>query len=145
LNSEASIILPFLLLAVAGISRRSVAVWAAYAGIWVTVTLGLHLALGEGGATSSFAPLWRDNLRHLPIALVNIGLFLGPLWIAALVGLRRAPLAARRTAWLIPPFVAAVGIWGYWWDVRLLMSLYPLLVPLVLSALFSPSGSREDF
>ena len=103
LNSEASVILPALYLAVVGIRRSSVAMAGRYAVVWLIVTLGLRLVLGGVDGTLAIREVWHENLRHLPIAAVNVSLFLGPLWIAALFGLRRAPAPARRAAWLVLP------------------------------------------
>jgi len=139
LNSEASVILPALYLAVVGIRRSSLAMAGRYAAVWLIVTLGLRLALGGTDGTLPMREVWQENLRHLPIAVVNVWLFLGPLWIAAVFGLRRAPAPAVRAAWLVPPYFLAVAMWGYWSDVRLLLGLYPLLAPLVLAAIFQPA------
>ena len=138
LNSEAAIILPLLYIAVLGVSRASVLTAIGYAVIWGAVTLTLRLALGESPSVWTVREIWRENMAHLPTAFVNVALFLGPLWVVAAVGWRRAPGPIRRTAWLTAPYVAAVGVWGFWWDVRLLLGLYPLLMPLVLSAVFAP-------
>ncbi len=143
LNSEASVILPVLYLAVVGIRRSSVAMAGRYAAVWLIVTLGLRLVLGGLDGTLAIREVWQENLRHLPIAAVNVSLFLGPLWIAALFGLRRTPAPARRAAWLVLPYLAAVAMWGYWSDVRLLLGLYPLLAPLVLAAVFEPTDDGD--
>jgi len=142
LNSEASVILPALYLAVVGIRRSSVtsAVW--YAAVWLTVTIGLRLLLGGADGIGATRDLWRENLQHLPLAAINVSLYLGPLWIAALIGLRRAPAPARRAAWLVPPSLLAVAIWGHWTDVRLLLGVYPLLAPLVVAAIFEPTRAH---
>lgn len=142
LNSEASVVIPFLYLAVAKVNRASVIAALAYACIWGVMTLAIHLVLG-GNNTTTLGQIWRENVQHLATASINIALFLGPLWIIALVGLRSAPAAARRAAWLIAPYLAAVGAWGSWQDIRLLLGLYPLAAPLVLSALFEPRPDTD--
>ena len=136
LNSEASAILPALYVAVVGIRRSSVAIAGGYAAIWLAVTLALRLLLGWTDGTQTLRDVWQANVQHLPIAAVNVSLFLGPLWVAALFGLRRVPAPARRAAWLVPLYLLAVAMWGYWSDVRLLLGVYPLLAPLVLAAVF---------
>ena len=142
LNSWVSILLPFLFLAVTGVSRASIGMSAIQFAVWVTVTLGLRALVGVGEPSMTLEQIWRENLSHVPIALVNGWLFLGPLWILAGLGLRHAPAEIRRTATLIPLYFAAVSIFGFWWDVRLLFGLYPLLLPLILSALFAPRETR---
>ena len=138
LNSEAGMMLPPLYLAVVGVRRSSLAIAGGYAAIWLVVALGVRALLGGLDGTT-LHDVWQENLQRLPIAAVNLSLFLGPLWIAALVGLRRSPAPARRAAWLVPPYVLAVALWGSWSDVRLLLPLYPLLAPLVLAAVFEPA------
>lgn len=142
LNSEASVIVPALYLAVVGIRRSSMTMAGWYAAVWLTVTLGLRLLFGGVDGVVTVGDVWRENLQHLPLAAVNVSLYLGPLWIAALIGLRRAPAPARRAAWLVPPSLLAVAIWGHWTDVRLLLGVYPLLAPLVLAAIFEPRRTQ---
>lgn len=142
LNSEVSVILPALYLAVVGIRRSSVGMAAGYAAICLTATLGLRLLIGGIDAAPTLRDMWHENLQHLPIASVNVSLFLGPLWVAALIGLRRSPAPARRAAWLVPPYLLAVAMWGYWSDVRLLLGVYPLLAPLALAAIFQPADEE---
>ena len=139
LNSEAGMLLPPLYLAVVGVRRSSVAIAGRYAAIWLAVTLVVRVLLGGFDGTT-MRDVWQQNLQHLPIAAVNVSLFLGPLWLAALIGLRRSPAPAGRAAWLVPPYLLAVAMWGYWSDVRLLLPLYPLLAPLVLAAVFEPAN-----
>ncbi len=136
LNSEFSVILPAVYLAVAGVRRSSLASAGAYAALWLIVTLGVRLLVGDGASMLPTHVVWQENLQRVPIALVNVSLFLGPLWIVALIGLRRSPAATRRAAWLVPPYLLAIAAWGDWSDVRLLLGLYPLLAPLVLAAVF---------
>jgi hypothetical protein len=139
LNSEASVILPALYLAVVGINRSSLAIASGYAAVWLTVMLGVRMLAGGIDGVLPMPDVWHENFRHLPIAAVNVSLFLGPLWIAALIGLRRAPVPAGRAAWLVPPYLLAAAMWGDWRDVRLLLGVYPLLMPLVLAAVFDPA------
>lgn len=77
-------------------------------------------------------------MSQLWLAAFNITLLLGVFWIFALFGVLRAPAFVRRSALVIPAYLATVAIWGIWWEVRLLMPLYPLLLPLALSYLFEP-------
>jgi len=139
LNSEASAILPAVYLAVVGIRRSSVAMASAYAAVWLIATLGVRLLVGDVASMVPTPVVWQEHLQRLPIALVNLSLFLGPLWIAAVIGLRRSPAATRRAAWLVPPYLLAMAAWGDWSDVRLLLGLYPLVAPLVLTALLEPA------
>jgi hypothetical protein len=93
LNSEASVILPALYLAVVGIRRSSLAMAGRYAVVWLTVTLGLRLVLGGVDGTLAIREVWHENLRHLPIAAVNVSLLRAALDCRT-VRLRRAPAPA---------------------------------------------------
>ena len=138
-NSEAAALLPLVYLAVRGVSKSSLPATGALSGIWFVVFLATRSIAGASPSSVSAAELWSENLAHLPTAALNVALFIGPLWLLAAAGVRRAPQAIQRASWLIPIYTIALAITGLWWDVRLLMPLYPILVPLVLSAMFTPS------
>ena len=130
LNSEASILLPAIALAVPGQERKDGVVLLA---LWLTVSAILRLGVG-GSAWPS--PTIDANLAHLPTVVINLALFLGPASILMVTGFRRAPLFAQRAFLAATPLLIAVAVFGYWWDVRLLTPLYPLAAPLILSAIF---------
>jgi hypothetical protein len=138
LNSEIAVGLPLIYCAVRGVSPSSLKTTIGYLAIWVVVWALLGSIVGSGQSSTTIGQLWRENLSHLPTTLINLALFVGPLWFLAGRGVSRAPDVARRLAWLIPVYLTAIGVCGLWWDVRLLMPLYPLLIPLILAALFSP-------
>jgi hypothetical protein len=132
LNSEASILLPLIALTVPGQERRD---GAALIALWFVVTAILRL--GVGGFTWPSSSI-DANLAHLPSTAVNLALFLGPAALLIVTGFRRAPLFTQRAFLAAMPLVIAVGVFGYWWDIRLLTPLYPLSAPLILSAIFEP-------
>ena len=132
LNSEASVVLPLLALVNWKRDNRAAVVLIA----WIAVTAIVRFGIG---GLDWPAPAMGDNLDHLPTAVINIGLFFGPAWLLALTGLRHTPSFARRSLVAAIPLIVAIAIFGSWWDVRLLSSLYPLAVPLILSALFEPA------
>ncbi len=138
LNSEAGALIPLMYVAVRGVSVLALRTTAAYLTIWLVTSIGIRLAVGGSAAAATAAELLRENLSHVEVSAVNVALFLGPLWLLAGLGLKHAPAPIRHAAWLIPLYVGGVAVAGVWWDVRLLMGLYPLLMPLVLSALFMP-------
>ena len=135
LNSEASVVLPLLAL----VTRKRENRGAVVLMLWIAVTLLVRIGIG-GFAWP--APAMVENLAHLPTAAINIGLFLGPALLLALTGLRHTPSFARRSLLAAVPLIVAIAVFGSWWDVRLLTSLYPLTMPLVLSALFEPARSQ---
>jgi hypothetical protein len=77
-----------------------------------------------------------QNLAHLPSTAINLGLFMGPASLLTIAGFSRAPLFARRALIASTPLLVAVALFGYWWDTRLLMPLYPVLTPIILAAMF---------
>lgn len=133
LNSEASIVLPLLALVTRNRENRGAVVVV----LWIAVTALVRAGIG-GFAWP--APAIGENLAQLPTAAINIGLLFGPAWLLALIGSRHAPSFARRSLAAALPLIIAITIFGSWWDVRLLAWLYPLTVPLVLSAVFEPAA-----
>jgi hypothetical protein len=75
--------------------------------------------------------------------VLSTALFVGPLAVLALVGLRRAPIFLRRCALILPPFVIAVILYAKWWEVRTYMTMYPVLASLAMYA-FAGNGDRLD-
>jgi hypothetical protein len=142
LNSEAAAFLPLVHLAVRGVSQQSLKATIGLGAIWVAVFVGVRLFAGLTETPGTAGDLWRENLAHLPTTLINVALFVGPLWVLAASGVSGAPASIRRASWLIPIYLGAVAVAGVWWDVRLLMGLYPILIPLVLSALFAPRSTK---
>jgi hypothetical protein len=136
LNSEASILVPLIALVVPGHERRDGVMLLA---LWFVVTAALRLAVGGFEWPS---PSIDANLAHLPSTAINLALFLGPAALLIVTGFRRAPLFAQRAFLAAAPLLIAVGLFGYWWDVRLLTPLYPLVAPLILSAIFVPDESE---
>jgi hypothetical protein len=118
---------------------------AAYAAIWVTVFIGVRLYAGDGGRYWTIDKIFMSNLTQPWEAIFNIAALLGALWWFAAAGVRRAPPFTRRVAIVIPAYLAVVGVWGIWREVRLLLPMVPLLLPLALSFLFhTPSGALND-
>jgi hypothetical protein len=95
---------------------------------------GLRLVRGSAEPVDELADVIRRNLErnNLIAAAMGIPLLLGVGWIYAPLGLRAAPCFLRRIARVVPLYLAAFAIWGWWREVRILTSLYPVLVPLVL-------------
>lgn len=108
-----------------------------YGGIWV-LCYGLMRLVG-GDADRYWTPelVWRTNMSQPQLAAFNISLLLGVFWLFAALGWKHAPPFVRRTALVAPPYLVTVAIWGIWWEVRLLMPLYPILFALALSYLYA--------
>jgi hypothetical protein len=106
--------------------------------VWAVLYFGIRLVQGSAPHTTTVADLFARNITAggLSFAAVNVILFLGGFWIFAVLGFRHAPRIIRRIAWLIPLYLITILVWGVWKEVRLLMPLYPILVPMGLSFVF---------
>jgi len=106
--------------------------------IWAAVFWGLRYSLGSTSHIVTIEGLLARNTTKgsLFFTFVNGSLFLGGLWVFALLGFRYAPGFIKRVALIVPLYLLTVAVWGVWYEVRLLMPLYPVLVPLGLSYLY---------
>jgi hypothetical protein len=99
------------------------------------IFLELRLVRGSAEAVDALPDVISRNLErnNLIAAAMGIPLLLGFGWIFAVMGVRSAPCFLRRVARVVPFYLIAFAIWGWWREVRILTSLYPVLVPLVLA------------
>jgi hypothetical protein len=140
LNSEAMFLLPALFLVTRPFTRDRLVAAVGYLTIGIAVTIAVRLATGTPMLPSVGGDVLNASLRNLPSLAVNLALFLGPVWLLIPVGWQRTPAFARSAFLALPLYLIAIGLFGYWWDVRNLMPLYPLLLPPALAALFVPRG-----
>ena len=115
-----------------GAGRTRVFVWAlATLSIWALVFLGLRFFLAGAAPYSGPLEFWKANTQPgiLVRAIVQVGLFGGVLWLFAPAGLRRSPRFVRRSALAAPLYLAGVLLFGVWYEVRLLLPLYPIFLP----------------
>lgn len=70
------------------------------------------------------------------LAAANLTMLFGVCWLFAVLGWSRAPSFIRRAAIIIPFYLATIAVFGIWWEVRLVMPLYPILFALALSYLY---------
>jgi hypothetical protein len=89
---------------------------------------------GLGGAVLSSPLQWVRN------SYAHTWLLFGPLWIYAFVGWRRKPLFLRAASLMIPIFIAAHLLTGILDEVRQLVPLGVILVPM---ALWDFAGGRD--
>ena len=106
-----------------------------YGGLWLATYVGIRVARGDTTNIHSLATLFSGNTKpeNLQQALINTALFLGAFWIFAVAGWRRSPSFVRRVSFVIPCYLLTVAAWGVWTEVRLLISLYALVLPMGLS------------
>ena len=148
LNRETAILIPIAFLATldvkgllsSGPARdlRPILLFGGLCAIWAVGFFGLRELRGPAAGVEPVHDLFARNITraNLLLAFRNGGMFLGGFWVFAALGLRCAPAFIRRSVLLIPLYVAAISVWGVWYEVRLLMPLYPLLIPLGLSFLY---------
>jgi len=106
-----------------------------YFAVWGIIFGGLRYSLGSTAPAHTVRELWIFNtkLGALVKAGINNILFLGFFWIFAILGFRYAPVFIRRVTFILPFYLFVILIYGVWFEVRLLMPLYPILVSLGLS------------
>jgi hypothetical protein len=145
LNRETGVLIPIALLIDARhdfprpTRRLSIAI-AAIAGSLV-IFGALRWWRGPAAPVVTIADVWRMNTSRegLRTAIPAVVLFLGGTgWLLAILGFGRAPRFVKRTTALLAVYLPAYLIFGYWYEVRLLMPLYPVLLPLALSSLYQP-------
>ena len=137
LNSDAAVLLP-----AAAVANAAHAGWrlvTASTMTWALITLALHLTTGDYWPPWT----WSENLRHLGATAVNLALFMGGAILMAIAGWRHAPAFARRSLAASGVFLSAFAAFGYWWDMHVLIPIYPLLVPLLLSAVWRPGPASR--
>lgn len=138
LNRETAVFIVLLYFVVRVRDRQSALWGAAYAAIWLSIYVGLQWFVAATPTPPPLEEIWRMNTRReqLGLTAVNVALLFGPLLPFAALGYTHAPEFVRRSAIVIGPYLATIALYGLWWEVRLLMPLYPLVVPLALSYVF---------
>ncbi|MDQ6675544.1 MAG: hypothetical protein M3069_33245 [Chloroflexota bacterium] len=154
LNRETGIFLPLALLLASldarhpfdvAALRRAVArrePWLAFGFVVMSAAVfaGLRLLRGSAAQVDALSDVFTRNLEpdNLTAGAMVLILFLGFGWIFAVSGWRRAPLFIRGVGRVVPVYLAAFAIWGWWREVRILTTLYPILMPLVLAYCYQP-------
>ena len=120
--------------------------FALLSALWAAVFFGLRYVLGSAPPVETIGGLFARNM--IPGALIRTalraGLIFGAFWVFAIAGFRRAPAFAKRVAFIVPLYLCAIILWGVWGEVRLLMPLYPVVIPLALSFVFRDSGAAAS-
>jgi hypothetical protein len=137
-NRETAVFLVPLYLVTSDWSRQAWIRTAAYGAIWAAIFLGVRAVGGDAERYWTMDLVFRTNMAQPQLALANLTMLLGVFPLLAMLGWSRAPAFVRRSALIIPPYVVTVAVWGIWWEVRLLMPIYPILFALALSYLYEP-------
>jgi hypothetical protein len=153
LNRETAVFIPLAFLATSvetgnlpERTRSNLKVIFLFAGlvfVWLAIVGSLRYLRGSAPPVQTIAGLLKANLagENLARAALNWCLFLGAFWVFAILGFRSAPPFLRRLALIIPVYIVTIALWGVWYEVRLLMPLYPVLIPLGLSFIYADSVS----
>jgi hypothetical protein len=145
LNRETAIFIVALFCVVWPLTKARASIAAAYGAVWLAVFFGLRWLIGDGQPRYwTLDSIWLGNTHEwsqIAISLVAVALLYGAFWLFAVLGFARAPAFVRRSAIIVPPYIATVAAWGVWTEVRLLQPLYPIIIPLGLSYLFAPRDS----
>jgi len=114
--------------------RRETYISFAFVLLSTMIFGGLRLVRGSADPVDELGNVIIRNIqRNNVIAAASAApLVLGFGWVYAALGYRRAPTFLRGVARVVPFYLAAFAIWGWWREVRILTTLYPVLVPLVL-------------
>ncbi len=118
--------------------RQTMLLFAGYCAIWAVIFFGLRAFLDGAQPVITLPEVFSRNTAPAVIlrAIMRAGLLFGAFWVFAAVGFRHAPGFVKRIALLAPLYLAAVLVWGMWHEVRLLMPLYAIVIPLGLSFLY---------
>ena len=117
---------------------------------WRTVAMGGAWALAYGGMLAAYGGrAYYCNVVMLGLNLsswiptVHVILMFGALWGLAFAGQKQGPVMLRRALWLAPPYVALHYVVAMAREVRVLLPLAPVLIPLSWWALF-PEAVRPE-
>jgi len=142
-NRETSLVLPFMYLFVfmkKGRFRKVALGSLLLLVLWIGAYLFVRNLQGQATHLYTLSEILAKNLRpkYLVYLFLNLSLFLGVLWFYAAAGFGKAPVFVRRLSLVLPLYLVPVILFGVWKEVRLLIPLYPVLLPLALSFLFPP-------
>jgi len=153
---ETTLFIPFLFLVtcVDFKSVRPLLLFGFFLSLWLIVAALLrhfysmeaypYHALGSLGYDVTFPQVWERNTEkfHFRAAIVHMSFFLGFFWLFAVAGFRRAAHPfLKKAVYILPIYFFPWVTYGTWFEVRLLMPLYPILIPLGLSYLYPKANS----
>lgn len=107
--------------------------------VWIIIFFGLRMLLPTHTDNITLASVWEFNTSKYGLfkAFINISLFLGFLWIYLISGFKLAPDLIKKSSLIIPIYLIAFLLFGMWYEVRLLIILYPIFIPIILSRIFN--------
>ena len=114
---------------------RAWRLWTAiYFAEWLLIYGGLRLWLGNAPHVESLTELIGINFssRNLILTLIYLFIMFGGFLIWAKQGFRQSPFILKQLSYIIFPYLAIMGVWAIWSEVRCFMPLYPIVLALGL-------------
>jgi len=144
LNRETGLLLPLAYLATQG---RCEWRWGALLlALWGLIFVGLRWAFGSAADNLSIGATFALNTgggQHTQDALFNHAFFV-PIWVMVIRHVRAAPIMLKRLGWVAAVYLALVAVFGLWDEVRLLLPLLVLWLPLALHPGDADSENRTS-
>lgn len=127
-------------------NRRETRLAFSYLVLSTAIFAGLRPVRGLAPPADELGAVIARNLDpdNLLAAGMILFAFLGFGWFFAVGGVSRAPMFVRRVARVVPWYLAAFAVWGWWREARILTSLYPILIPLVLAYCYGAPAIQPD-
>lgn len=99
--------------------------------VWFSTYAAIRLWIGPMPLHLTLADIALRNFSvwGLVLLVLNVVLF-GWVAVKAWQGYKAAPQVLRRAAWVIPPYLLALAVFGVLWEVRLLFTVFPILFTL---------------
>ena len=135
LNRETAVLIPLAALLDAAASRatpRRFMIPLIALAVWLVAFVVIRHWRGSAADLLTLNAIWTMNTsaQGLKTAVPAVALFLGVTgWLLAGYGVASAPPFVRTMLWLVVFYLPLYFVYGYWYEVRLLMPLYPVLVP----------------
>lgn len=128
------------------ISGRSILLSGIFFLVWALIFFGLRLFLGSTLHVETIEGLFEHNITQDSVlhTFQNGVLFLGGFWVFVVLGFSYAPGIIRRVSVMVPFYIIVIILGGVWYEVRLLMPLYPVFIPLGLAFLYRPSEASSN-
>lgn len=113
--------------------------------LWLIIFYGIRYIRGGSQYVQNLIQIWFQNasLSNLWKMILQIVLFLGIFWYFAVKGYRFSNEFIKRATMILPFYILFILIFGIWREVRLLMPLYPILIPMGLSFLYKRKEKLE--
>ncbi len=124
----------FLVLAYIATYPREWRRWGGLVLIYTVITAGLHLWLGYAPHVLGLLGTIQYNIQTIANAAFVNALLL-PLWILVVVNYRCAPTVLKRLCWVALLYAGSVVVGGSWEESRLLMILFPFVLPVVVNSI----------